>query len=521
MRSQEPLEPDEDLNARTDRRWLADAFGGARACAWYWDAASGRIESAPDPATLFEGAPSTLQALEELVHEADRAFRRSVLSRALERGDSWLCTFRLARVPGVRWIEERGRVWLGADGQPVRAAALTLDVTARKQAEQSLETQLRSESRERHAAEVAVGMAEAALRALSRSEAFLESIFTSMEDGLVLYRPDGGISRMNPRARQMLGYGEAEQDEPIHVRLARIRTLDVEGKPIAFERLPMVAALRGESSRGVPLALRFADGRNVWATAGAAPIRASDGTIVGAVLTLSDVTRLRELQEQREDLARTISHDLRTPLGVILAQAQLLGRRNEGADSVRKRSEAIVANAQRMAAMLNDLVESALLEAGKLRLELAPLDVVSMVRALSARLPAPFGGERIRLEAAEGLPAALADSNRLERVLVNLLTNALKYSAPASEVLVRVGADGGHVVLEIEDRGQGIAPEDLPHLFERYFRALGSSRLEGMGLGLYTARMLVEAHGGTIGVTSVPGQGSVFRVRLPVGSPRA
>jgi signal transduction histidine kinase len=143
-----------------------------------------------------------------------------------------------------------------------------------------------------------------------------------------------------------------------------------------------------------------------------------------------------------------------------------------------------------------------------------------MVRDLRARLPAPFGGERIRLEAAEEIPPALADSNRLERVLVNLLTNALKYSAPASEVVVRVGADGGQVVLEIEDRGQGIAPEDLPHLFERYFRALGSSRLEGMGLGLYTARMLVEAHGGTIGVTSVSGQGSVFRVRLPVGPPR-
>ena len=281
----------------------------------------------------------------------------------------------------------------------------------------------------------------------------------------------------------------------------------------------MVAALRGESIRGLPLALQFADGRIVWVTVGAAPIHASDGTIAGAVLTLSDVTRLRELQEQREDLARMISHDLRTPLGVILAQAKLLGRRNEGADSVRSRSEAIVANAQRMAAMLNDLVESALLEAGKLRLEVAPLDVVHMVQDLRARLAAPFGGERIRLEAAEVVPPALADPNRLERVLVNLLTNALKYSAPASEVVVRVGSDGAHVVLEIEDRGQGIAPGDLPHLFERYFRALGSSRLEGMGLGLYTARMLVEAHGGTIGVTSVPGQGSVFRVRLPVGPP--
>ncbi len=519
MQSQEPLGPDQVLPEQICPNWLAEVLEAAGACAWSWDAASGWIESVAGSAMLFEGAPSTLDDLEELVHEDDRAPRRSAFSLAFERGESWVCTFRLARRPQLRWIEERGRVWLGADGKVLRAAALALDVTARKHAEQSLETRLRSESRERNAAELASGMAEAALRALSRSEAFLESIFASMEDGLVLYRPDGRISRMNPRARQMLGYGEAEEAEPVHLGLAKIRTLDVEGQPVPHERLPMVAALRGESVRGVPLALQLADGRMVWATVGAAPIHASDGTLVGAVLTLADVTRLRELQEQREDLARTISHDLRTPLGVILAQAKLLGRRNEGADTVRSRSEAIVASAQRMAAMLSDLVESALLEAGKLRLELAPLDVVHMVRDLRARLAAPFDGERIRVEAAEGVPLALVDPNRIERVLENLLTNALKYSAPGSEVVVRVGMEGEQVVLEVEDHGQGIAPEDLPHLFERYFRALPSSRFEGMGLGLYTVRMLVKAHGGTIAVTSVQGQGSVFSVRLPLRPP--
>jgi signal transduction histidine kinase len=259
----------------------------------------------------------------------------------------------------------------------------------------------------------------------------------------------------------------------------------------------------------------------VWTVCGAAPIRAPDGAVAGAVLTLGDVTRLREVHEQREDLSRMISHDLRTPLGVILAQAKLIGRRSEGPEAVRSRADAIVTSAQRMTAMLNDLVESALLEAGKLHLEREPVDLATMSRDLRGRLAAPYDGERIRIEVAAGVPRVSADPARLERVLVNLFTNALKYSEAGTEVVVRIGGDASGAVLEVEDRGPGIKPEDLPHLFERYFRALGHRRYEGMGLGLYTARCLVEAHGGTIAVASEPGRGSTFRVRLPTAAPGA
>lgn len=382
------VEPDQN-HANPEPSWLVDALASAGAGAWSWDAATQRVEWVPGPAPLGD-APATLDAFDGLVHADDRGVRRSAFARALARGGPWTCSFRVARGAEVRWIEERGRVWLDANGRPSRAVALALDVTARKLAEDSLEHELRQESLERRAAEAATGVAEAAAE---------------------------------------------------------------------------------------------------W---------------------------LHELQERREDVARMISHDLRTPLGVILAQAKLLGRRNEGAAAVRARGETIAASAQRMAAMLNDLVDSTLLEAGKLRLELAPVDIPDMLRELRARLAAPFHGERIQVEAAPGLPKVTADPNRIERVLVNLLTNALKYSAPGSAVVARARAEDPFLVVEVEDSGQGIAPEDLPRLFERYFRALGSSRLEGVGLGLYTARMLVEAHGGSIEAVSVQGKGSVFRVKLPL-----
>ena len=508
---------DEKADRRTAGAWLEDALASARACAWCCDLRGGPLELSGAPEALLGGMPASLLELEALVHEDDRQARRRALERALRRGESWGCAFRLARGADLRWIEERGRAEPEAPGVPGRAMALLVDVTGRHELETGLALRLRSESRERHAAQVATDTAEAALRALARSEAFLESIFASMADGLVLFAPDGRITRMNPSAREMLGVGGDGAAEARAQHMARVRILDATGRAVALERLPVAAALRGESTRGQAYCLDLPDGRKVWAVCGAAPIHGPDGVVAGAVLTLGDVSRLRELQEEREDLSRMISHDLRAPLGIVLAQAKLIGRRNEGLDAIRIRAEAIATSAQRMASMLNDLVESALLDAGKLRLEKEPLDLGALVRELRGRLAAPYDGERIRVEAPSDLPRVNVDANRIERVFMNLFTNALKYSAPGSPVVVRLSCNAAEAVVEVEDEGQGIAAEDLPHLFERYFRALGTSRHEGMGLGLYTARRLVEAHGGTIGVTSVAGEGSLFRVRLPRG----
>lgn len=513
MRPSPVHQPEERGEPASGPGWVSAVLAAGGATAWHWEGAGERLawEGAPD--VLLGEAPATLAALESLVHEDDRAARRAALSRALERGEPWVCAFRLARPGGARWIEERGQAAAGAG--PPRAAALLLDVTRRREAEEALELRFRLEARDRHRAEVATGTAEAALRALARSEAFLESIFASMADGLVLFAPGGTITRMNPTAAHMLGWGETEARLTSAERMARVRVTDAAGQVVPLEQLPARAALRGEVVRGQTICLELPGGRTVWAVCGAAPIFGPDGAVAGAVLTLGDVTRLREAQEEREDLSRMISHDLRTPLGVILAQARLIGRRAEPAEAVRSRADAIATSAQRMTAMLNDLVESALLDSGKLRLDREPVDLAAMASDLRGRLAAPFDGERIRIEAALDAPRVSADPARLERVLVNLLTNALKYSEPGSEVLVRVAPEAGGAVLEVSDRGPGIRPEDLPHLFERWFRAEAGRRSEGMGLGLYTARRLVEAHGGSIGVTSEAGRGSTFRVRLP------
>ncbi|MFL5271625.1 MAG: ATP-binding protein [Anaeromyxobacteraceae bacterium] len=495
---------------------LGDALAIGRAFTWRVDA-GGAFACAGAAADLLGAAPRSRAELDALVHEADRAAREAAIAGAVAQGGAWQCVYRAAATP-ARWIEERGRAAARGGGAPA-LAALGLDITDRHRSEAGLEDLLRRESRARQAAELATGTAEAALRALARSEAFLESIFSAMTDGIVLLDAAGRVTRVNPSARAMLAFGDDVTKLSFAERLLHLEVRDVEGRMLPPEALPAVAALRGELVQSVPLRLRFPDGRVLWATVGAAPIRAPGGEVAGAVLSLGDVSRLRELQEQREDLSRTIAHDLRTPLNVISAQAKLLARRADSAEAVRARADAISKCAHQMAAMLQDLVESALLEAGKLRLDLAPVDVDALLRDLRRRLAAAYG-DRIVVVAEPALPRLLADAARLERILTNLLTNACKYSPTDREVTVRVAAGLEELAISVEDQGAGIAPCDLPRIFERWFRAGATQALEGMGLGLYTTRMLVEAHGGHIDVTSEAGRGSVFKVRLPLVPPK-
>jgi len=261
------------------------------------------------------------------------------------------------------------------------------------------------------------------------------------------------------------------------------------------------------------------DGQAVWMLVSAAPIRTSDGMLRGAVAAFRDITAQHELEEQREDILRAISHDLRSPLSAILGQAQLLDRLLQKADLERARTsaEAIAVSAQRMNAMIQDLVDAARLESGQLRLNLQAVDLSAFLSDLLRRLEPTLETARVRVDLPEGLPPVSADPNRLERILTNLLSNALKYSPPGTEVRVTAEPRDGEVVTSISDQGPGIPPEELPRLFRRYARtAVGEARRDGLGLGLYITRKLVEAHGGRIWVQSQVGVGSTFSFSLPI-----
>lgn len=405
-------------------------------------------------------------------------------------------------------------------GVAVHVVDRTGDVTARAR-----EAELASERRKLLEAELATRALEAARRISEgaaedarRKAAELDTVLHSIASGLLLHDAEGRVLRMNPAAERLLGYGAAECALPFPERLAVMDLLDARGEPLASSALPTARALRGEVVSGVEVRFARRDGSRppFWASISAAPILGPDGVRQGAVTTLADVTALRVLQEQREDVMRAMSHDLRTPLTVVSAQAQLLMRREQPHEVVLRRAGIIRTSASRIASMIDGLVETVRLEAGLVRIAPRPVPLAPFLAELRARLRGALPVERLRLDVPDALPPVLADPPQLERIVVNLVSNALKYAGAETEVVISATASGagGGVRLTVSDRGPGIAAEALPRLFERFYRTPGA-RADGLGLGLYVTKLLVERHGGAVSVESAPGEGSAFHVDLP------
>ncbi|MHB9024506.1 MAG: PAS domain-containing sensor histidine kinase [Armatimonadota bacterium] len=275
---------------------------------------------------------------------------------------------------------------------------------------------------------------------------------------------------------------------------------------------------------------RKKNGELYWEAASISPLRNAQGEITHYLAIKEDITErkqieaereralteLRELQEQQRVYLHTISHDLRSPLSIIQGHAQLLKSGLIDEPTTQQSIAAILRGTQRMNVMIQDLVESARLEGGQLQLAKQDVQLSAYLHDLLQRMSTDSASARIRLELPAELPPVAADNDRLERILVNLLSNALKYSAPDTPVLLRAQQQETTAVISVINQGQGIDPEDLPYLFDRFYRAKGERHADGIGLGLYITRLLVEAHGGRIWVESERGKGSTFSFTLPL-----
>jgi signal transduction histidine kinase len=252
-----------------------------------------------------------------------------------------------------------------------------------------------------------------------------------------------------------------------------------------------------------------------------ARLEALRGHVEGELATT--IERLEESSAAAEraraeltDMLRAVSHDLRNPLQIVLLQADRLQRILPAEEAkARRGADTIRAAARQMAAMISDLVESVRPDGG-LVLSREPIDLARFVPERLALAAGVLDVERVEVAFEPGLPPVSADPSRLERVLANLVGNALKYSEAPAPVRVTARRAGGEVAVTVEDRGVGVAAEDLPRLFERFQRGRLTGRKEGLGLGLYIVRTTVEAHGGRVAVESAPGEGSRFSFTLPV-----
>jgi signal transduction histidine kinase len=317
-----------------------------------------------------------------------------------------------------------------------------------------------------------------------------------------------------------LGLGDEHPTlDAIHSREAN----DLKGRHLGIEERPLGRALRGGQFVDYEVELvRSGRERRRIASTGTS-VRDADGDVSMAIVVFRDVTELRRLELLREEYLSLISHDLRNPLDTVLMAISLLkdspetdGGPRLPAGARAKTAERAERNVKRMATMLDELSESATLESQGIPLRGVACDLRTLVADAVDSLD-DARARRIRIEADDASPYfVLADALRLERVVANLLTNALKYSAEDAPVKVRLARKGNEVELAVVDRGIGIPSESSNLLFQRYYRtSAGKARASGLGLGLYIARLIVEAHGGRIEVSSEVGQGSTFKVTLP------
>jgi heavy metal sensor kinase len=236
---------------------------------------------------------------------------------------------------------------------------------------------------------------------------------------------------------------------------------------------------------------------------------------LAAVLN-STFARLDAAFAQQKQFASDAAHELRTPVAVILTQTQTaLNREREAAD-YRQTIEACQRAAQRMRKLIGALLELARLDAGQEQMKRMNFDLSSTARDC-VELIRPLAEERGVKIISELAPLEIpGDSERLAQVVTNLLTNAIQYNLPDGEVRVKLESQDGMAVLTVSDTGAGISAEDLPRVFERFYRADKSRSTGGNGLGLAISKAVVEAHGGTIEVSSEENAGTTFRVRLPL-----
>ncbi|MFL5277832.1 MAG: ATP-binding protein, partial [Myxococcales bacterium] len=267
------------------------------------------------------------------------------------------------------------------------------------------------------------------------------------------------------------------------------------------------------------------DGTRFWANAILTAVRDPNGELRGFAKVVRDLTerrkadeeRLRLIQAQeavrlRDEFLSIAAHELRTPLTALLLQLQSL----EKATTYREGfAAAPLRSARRLAGLVEMLLDVSRIATGRLELAKEEVDLVQLARDAIDRYSdeAKRVGSFISLEGA-AVVRGRWDAMRLEQVFANLLGNALKYAA-GSKVTIRVAASDGEVKVEVADRGPGIAAEDAARVFGRFERAAPARHYGGLGLGLYIARQVVEAHGGTIEVRETPGGGATFSVILP------
>jgi signal transduction histidine kinase len=356
---------------------------------------------------------------------------------------------------------------------------------------------------------------------LQRRVSESEAIFANMADALVVVDAAGRIIRLNHAARKLLCVENTSIVFGQPLDREQWGQWPLGAREVAETLVPMIEVLRrGQAPRGIEVELR-GQGRRFLSFSGT-PLFDPHRVLTGGLLVVRDITGLHEVERLKDEMLLIASHDLRLPITVIKAEAQLLRRgiRRESAsrDTLDAGLCAIVGQADRLATLLSLLFDLSQIEAGRLEIKPAPMDLHLLVATIIAGVQVASERHHLTLRAPLVVKGCW-DERRLHQVVGNLLANAVKYSPNGGPITVSIRTGTRNVTVRVRDHGVGLSTEEANHVFERFYRAAGIRQLEGTGLGLYICQGIVTAHGGRIWAESPgPDQGSAFCFTLPCGS---
>jgi PAS domain S-box-containing protein len=414
-------------------------------------------------------------------------------------------------------VQSRWTLQRDADGQPCAVLEINTDITARKQAEIALR-QLNQEL------EARVAERTAALQNTLAEAQGLNAILDNLADGLLVIDSAGLITHFNPAFLAMHGLSATAlkghyQELPISGLADLVEQTQSHPKEVFAAE---VALAKERIGQAVATAIFKKTTAN------------EPATCFGSALLIRDVTAEKEIDQMKTDFISTVSHELRTPLTSVLGFASIIQEKldkdvfpmlstedrklQKTIKRVADNLNIIVSEAERLTSLINDVLDIAKMEAGKVEWQMQPLDPSELVDWATNSTAGLFETNGLNLvsEIEPGLPQIIGDRNRLLQVLINLISNAVKFTDSGS-IICRVKQEKDGICISVTDTGIGIAPEDQPKVFEK-FRQVGDTltdKPKGTGLGLPICKQIVEHHGGRIWVESEPGKGSTFSFLIP------
>lgn len=338
-------------------------------------------------------------------------------------------------------------------------------------------------------------------------------------DGVAVVDRDLRLLRFNEAMHLLTGVPAGRAIGAYAPTVLRFSTPD--GVALDDGAYPIRAALDdGTPITGIELRMQVAGGGERWVSGTFSPIRDGDGSRPGLLLAaLRDITETKEMQAMQRDFVSIVSHELRAPLTAIKGFAKTLLQRGEALPPETRANFLATVNAQadRLARLVDDLLQVSRIDARRLRMDLQPVAPAELVSDLIEQFSNKWG-RAIDVSVSPALPPVAADRPKLEEVLINLVDNAIKYSPPDAPVRIVAREADGEVEIAVEDRGFGISADDTAKLFQKFQRLSTPATRDvgGTGLGLYIVKGLVDAMGGRVWVESVPGDGSTFAFSIPV-----